>query len=104
MELTVPLVDRGNGLWGSSSPAWDHLINRESSGRPKVIQQITDVNSGGNEAEGLFQITPATWRGANGTEFAPSARFATPQQQAIVAARVFARDPGAWGFYRHPGR
>lgn len=103
-ELTVPLVDRGNGLWGSRSPAWDRLINRESSGRPTIVQQIRDVNSGGNEAEGLFQITPRTWRGAAGTDFAPSARFATPQQQAIVAARVFARDPGAWGFYRHPGR
>lgn len=106
MELTVPLVDRGNGLWGSSSPAWDRLINRESSGRPKVVQSpsVVDVNTGGNEAEGLFQITPATWRLNKGTDFAASPRLATPQQQAIVAARVFARDPGAWGFYRHPGR
>ena len=58
VEMTVPLVSRGNGRWGSTSPAWDHLINRESSGIPDIIQQITDVNSGGNEAEGLFQITP----------------------------------------------
>lgn len=59
-EMTVPLVSRGNGLWGSPSPAWDHLINRESSGRPTVIQSpsVVDGNTGGNEAEGLFQITP----------------------------------------------
>jgi hypothetical protein len=103
-EMTVPLVSRGNGRWGSPSPAWDHLINRESGGIPDIIQQIHDVNSGGNEAEGLFQITPKTWQGHNGTDFAPSARRATPQQQAIVAARILATDPGAWGFYRHPGR
>jgi hypothetical protein len=60
--------------WGS--PAWDHLINRESSGIPDIIQQIHDVNSGGNEAEGLFQITPKTWQRHNGTDFAPSARRA----------------------------
>lgn len=104
-EMTVPLVDRGNGRWGSTSPAWDHLINRESSGNPTIIQQITDINSGGNEAEGLFQITPKTWRGANGTDFAPTARAATPQQQAIVAARIFTRNPSGsdWGAGR-PGR
>lgn len=97
--LTVPLVDNGDGTWGSSSPAWDHLITRESSGRPTIIQQITDVNSGGNEAEGLFQITPRTWAAHGGAEFAPSARLATPQQQAIVAARIFTQNPsgGDWG-------
>ncbi|QJD50212.1 lysin A [Mycobacterium phage Iwokeuplikedis] len=98
-ELTVPLVAKANGRWGSSSPAWDHLIMRESSGNPTIIQQIIDVNSGGNEAEGLFQITPKTWRAHNGTEFAPSARLATPHQQAIVAARIFTRNPSGsdWG-------
>lgn len=104
-EMTVPLVDRGNGLWGSPSPAWNHLINRESSGRPYVIQEIRDVNSGGNEAEGLFQITPKTWDRHGGRDFAPSARHATPQQQAIVAARIFTRNPTGsdWGAGR-PGR
>jgi len=103
--MTVPLVSRGNGRWGSPSPAWDHLINRESSGIPDIIQQIHDVNSGGNEAEGLFQITPKTWQRHNGTDFAASARRATPQQQAIVAARIFTRNPTGsdWGAGR-PGR
>ncbi|AHJ86462.1 endolysin [Mycobacterium phage 20ES] len=98
-EMTVPLFQKGNGRWGSPSPAWDHLIMRESSGDPTIIQQIIDVNSGGNEAEGLFQITPKTWRAHNGTQFAPSARLATPQQQAIVAARIFTRNPSGsdWG-------
>ena len=97
--MTVPLVEAGNGRWTSPSPAWAHLINRESGGNPTIIQQIVDVNSGGNEAEGLFQITPRTWKAHNGTEFAPSARFATPQQQAIVAARIFTRNPSGsdWG-------
>jgi len=97
--LTVPLVQNANGTWTSPNPAWAHLIMRESSGNPTIIQQIIDVNSGGNEAEGLFQITPRTWRANNGTEFAPSARFATPQQQAIVAARIFTRNPSGsdWG-------
>src|SRR6478735_165074 len=103
-EMTVPLVSRGSGRWGSPSPAWDHLINRESSGIPDIIQQIHDVNSGGNEAEGLFQITPKTWQRHNGTDFAASARRATPQQQAIVAARIFTRNPTGsdWGAGR-PG-
>lgn len=97
--MTVPLVQNADGTWTSPSPAWAHLIRRESSGNPTIIQQITDVNSGGNEAEGLFQITPRTWRAHNGTEFAPSARFATPQEQAIVAARIFTRNPSGsdWG-------
>ena len=105
--MIVPLVDRGNGLWGSSSPAWDHLIERESSGRPTVIQSpnVVDINTGGNEAEGLFQITPKTWDRHGGRDFAPSARHATPHQQAIVAARIFTRNPTGsdWGAGR-PGR
>ncbi|QDF18407.1 lysin A [Mycobacterium Phage Rachaly] len=98
-EMTVPLTDLGNGRWTSPSLAWAHLIMRESSGNPTIIQQIHDVNSGGNEAEGLFQITPRTWKAHNGTQFAPSARFATPQQQAIVAARIITRNPSGsdWG-------
>ena len=97
--LTVPLTDNGDGTWTSPSPAWAHLIARESSGNPTIIQQIIDVNSGGNEAEGLFQIAKSTWRAHNGTEFAATPRLATPQQQALVAARIFTRNPSGsdWG-------
>lgn len=96
---TVPLTALPGNRWTSPSPAWAHLINRESGGNPTIIQQIIDMNSGGNEAEGLFQITPRTWRAHNGIEFADSPRLATPQQQAIIAARIFSRNPSGsdWG-------
>lgn len=97
--MTVPLTANTAGTWTSTSPAWAHLIARESGGDPTIIQQIVDVNSGGNEAEGLFQITPATWGAHGGDQFAPTARLATPQQQAIVAARIFTANPSGsdWG-------
>jgi hypothetical protein len=94
----VPLTQNPNGTWTSTDPAWAHLIQRESGGINQR-QGIIDANSGGNEAEGLFQITPGTWRSNGGTEFAPSAIQATPQQQAIVAARILKRNPSGsdWG-------
>lgn len=38
------------------------LINAESSGNPRISQQIHDVNSGGNEAQGLLQYVPSTFK------------------------------------------
>lgn len=38
------------------------LIKNESGGDPKIQQQIQDVNSGGNEAQGLLQYTPGTFK------------------------------------------
>lgn len=96
--LPGSLFQDASGRWQSSLPGWNHLINRESSGINQK-QGIIDPNSGGNEAEGLFQITPQTWAGAGGTRFAPSALGATPQQQAEIAAEIFKKNPsgGDWG-------
>ncbi|AVP40437.1 tail associated lysin [Staphylococcus phage phiSA_BS1] len=37
------------------------LIKNESGGDPKIQQQIQDINSGGNEAQGLLQYVPSTF-------------------------------------------
>ncbi|WP_104150835.1 transglycosylase family protein, partial [Mycobacterium intracellulare] len=97
----VPLVQTASGTWTSPNPAWAHLIQRESSGR-NIGQQITDANGGPgspNAAQGLFQITPATWAAHGGTQFAPNPLAATPQQQAQIAAKILQGNPSGsdWG-------
>ncbi|MDN6706373.1 tape measure protein [Corynebacterium glyciniphilum] len=48
--------------------AWVRQIVTESSGDPRADQQIQDINSGGNEAQGLLQIARGTWPGARDPE------------------------------------
>ncbi|ANW64019.1 hypothetical protein BCA37_10800 [Mycobacterium sp. djl-10] len=98
VDGSVPLVQNPDGTWTSPNPEWAKLIARESGGR-NVRQQIIDANSGGNEAEGLFQITPATWRANGGADFAPNALAASAQEQAAVAARILRANPSGsdWG-------
>jgi hypothetical protein len=95
MGGAVPLIQNPNGTWTSPDPMWAHLIARESGGR-NIKQQIIDVNTGGNEAFGLFQITPSTWARYGGTG---SVYGSTPQQQAIIAGRIIRGNPSGsdWG-------
>lgn len=95
---TIPLVQRPDGTWTSTDPEWAKLIARESGGRADRLQEIQDANSGGNEASGLFQIARGTWAANGGLQYAKEARFATAEQQAIIAARIFDKSGGSpWG-------
>ena len=101
-EPGVPgLYEKSPGVWTSTDKAWADLIEAESGGRLGAIQGpgIVDVNTGGNEAQGLFQITPDTWRRNGGEEFAPTPNQASAQAQGIVAARILHRNPSGsdWG-------
>jgi hypothetical protein len=94
----IPLVQKPDGTWTSSNPEWAKLIARESGGVANRKQEITDSNTGGNEASGLFQIAKGTWASNGGTKYAPTAGEATPQQQAEIATKIFL-DQGVdpWG-------
>lgn len=95
---TIPLKRNPDGTYTSTDPEWAKLIQRESGGQPGIVQQVQDVNSGGNEASGLFQIAKSTWAANGGTQYAPTAGEATPEQQAKIAAKIFNDQGGApWG-------
>lgn len=95
---TIPLKKNPDGTYSSTDPEWDRLIQRESGGRPDIVQGIQDANSGGNEASGLFQIAKGTWSSNGGTKYAPTAGEATPEQQAEIAAKIFNDQGGSpWG-------
>jgi hypothetical protein len=92
----VPIVQNPDGTWSSPNPEWQKLITRESGGRNVVQSGYVDANTGGNEAFGVFQITPGTWasHGGKGSVYSSS-----PVEQAIVAANILRGAPagGDWG-------
>ena len=94
----VPLTHNPDGTITSPNAVWAHLLQRESGGR-NVPQGIKDANSGGNEAQGYFQITPGTWKSHGGEEFAPTPMAASAEDQAAVAARILQANPSGsdWG-------
>jgi len=94
----VPISQNSDGTWTSPNPAWAHLIKRESGGNPRIVQGVIDVNTGGNEASGLFQIAKGTWASNGGLAYGPTAGEAAPENQARVAATIFKRSGGGpWG-------
>lgn len=67
-EQWAPLIVQALALEGFPTTAQyvqasEAQIMTESGGNPNIIQQIQDVNSGGNEARGLVQVTPRTAQG-----------------------------------------
>ena len=95
---TIALKKNPDGTYAATDPEWNKLIQRESGGRADIVQQVTDANSGGNEASGLFQIAKGTWAANGGTKYAPTAGEATAEQQAEIAAAIFNKEGGSpWG-------
>ena len=55
--------------------AWLRQVKSESNGNPRAVQSgYVDVNTGGNEAMGLLQVTGSTWRAYRDPEL-PNDRF-----------------------------
>lgn len=65
--MKAALIRQGLAHWANDPAILDRFmrqIHHESRGVPNVTQGIQDINSGGNEAEGLAQIAKSTWVGA----------------------------------------
>lgn len=60
------------------------IVMCESGGNPQAVNP-----SNPNRPAGLYQIITSTWLANGGGEFAPTADAATPEQQGIVAARIY---------------
>lgn len=63
--MKAALIKQGLADWANDPAILDRFMRQiahESGGNPSVTQGISDINSGGNEAEGLAQIAKSTWR------------------------------------------
>ena len=61
--MKAALIKQGLAHWANDPAILDRFmrqIDHESSGVPNITQGISDINSGGNEAEGLGQIAKST--------------------------------------------
>jgi hypothetical protein len=89
LAVTAPLVGMTSAEASTpTAPAanWGAIAMCESGGQ----NVHTAISPGVNTASGYFQITNGTWRGAGGTEFAPTAMQATKAEQLVVAKRIAA--------------
>lgn len=61
--MAIEAMKRQGFAWQNTAQvdAMLRQIMSESTGNPAAIQKVIDVNSGGNEAGGLLQMTPGTY-------------------------------------------
>lgn len=61
--MAIEAMKRNGFAWQNKDQvdAMLRQIMTESTGNPSAFQKVIDINSGGNEAAGLLQITPRTW-------------------------------------------
>lgn len=65
------------------------IVMCESGGNWKAVN-----TSNPNRPAGAYQIITSTWLGYGGGRFAPTADAATPYEQGVVAARIYAGGAG----------
>lgn len=96
--LTIP-SSASAALPSNAEEVLDLLAACESGGR-NVPNYINDAT---HTAFGPWQITNTTWRAYGGTEFAQNARYATIDEQRIVARRILAARPAGqdWDPSKH---
>ncbi len=84
---------------GNVTELLDLISDCEADGR-NVPNYINDAT---HTAFGPWQITNTTWRAYRGTDFGPTARHATIDQQRVVAERILAARPNGadWFESRH---
>lgn len=89
----------------SASAATTAQNTTSYSGGYSIPSYIVQCESGGNwsavnptsGAGGAYQVMPQSWAAYGGLKYAPDAQDATPAEQSIIAARIYADvGPSAW--------